>query len=66
MIRPVWSRPARGSYRFTIRIEHVLKFFHGFHHRPLKRAAKFWGNIFFANSQVSDSLFAVNSTQINL
>jgi hypothetical protein len=57
---------ARRSRRFTIRIEHTLKFFHGFRYRPLKRAAKYGENIFFATSQVSDSLFAVNSTQINL
>jgi hypothetical protein len=42
-----------------------VEIFHGFHHRPLKRAAKFWGNIFFASPPVSASLFAVNSNQIN-
>jgi hypothetical protein len=57
---------ARRSRRFTIRTEHTLKFFHGFRHRPLKRAAKYGENIFFASPPVSDSLFAVNSTQINL
>jgi hypothetical protein len=57
---------ARRSRRFTVRIEHTLKFFHGFRYRPLRRAAKYGENIFFATSQVSDSLFAVNSTQINL
>jgi hypothetical protein len=46
--------------------KHALEFFHASQPHLLKRTAKFGDKICFVLSQVSDSLFAVNSTQINL
>jgi len=47
-------------------MEHASEFFHASQRHPLKRTAKFGDKICLVLSQVSDSLFAVNSTQINL